>query len=242
MVTLDAVWRVSRVATTASTNADVAAAARAGEPEGYVLAADQQTAGRGRLGRSWSSPPGTSLSVSALLRPGTPVTTWSWLPLLVGVATVEAVHAVSAVDAVLKWPNDVLRDGRKLAGILVERVETSAGPAAVAGMGMNIGWAPEYAASLADTLVTRDDVLDAVLSRLADRYQRWSADPYGPDLATAYREACVTLGRQVRVELPGGSAISGRAVGIDDAGRLILSTSSGQRVVGAGDIVHLRPL
>ena len=169
IVTLDAVWRVSRVASTASTNADVAGAARAGEPEGYVLVADEQTAGRGRLGRSWSSPPGTSLSVSVLLRPaGPPATMWSWLPLLVGVATVEAVRAVSADDAVLKWPNDVLRDGRKLAGILVERVETPVGPAAVAGVGMNLAAAPEHAASLVDTGASRDRVLDAALSRVPE--------------------------------------------------------------------------
>jgi BirA family biotin operon repressor/biotin-[acetyl-CoA-carboxylase] ligase len=242
IVTLDAVWRVSRVASTASTNADVADVARAGEPEGYVLVADEQTAGRGRLGRSWSSPPGTSLSVSVLLRPsGPPATMWSWLPLLVGVATAEAVRAVSAVDAVLKWPNDVQRDGRKLAGILVERVETPVGPAAVAGVGMNITSAPEPAASLADTGVTRDGVLDAMLSRLAEWYQRWLAEPGGGGLAEAYRQVCGTLGQQVRVELPGDSAITGRAIGIDDAGRLILSTSAGERIVGAGDIVHLRP-
>lgn len=235
-------WRVSRVASTASTNADVAEAARAGEPEGYVLVADEQTAGRGRLGRSWSSPPGTSLSVSVLLRPGEPpAAMWSWLPLLVGVAAVEAVRAVAAVDAVLKWPNDVQRAGHKLAGILVERVETPVGPAAVAGVGMNITSAPDAAASLADTRVTRDEVLDAVLSRLADWYQRWLAEPGGSDLAEAYRKACVTLGRQVRVELPGGRAITGLAIGIEEAGRLVLSTSAGERVVGAGDIVHLRP-
>ena len=235
-------WRVSRVVSTASTNADVADAARAGEPEGYVLVADEQTAGRGRLGRSWSSPPGTSLLLSALLRPsGPPAAMWSWLPLLVGVATVEAVRAACAADAVLKWPNDVQRDGRKLAGILVERIETPVGPAAVAGVGMNITSAPEPAASLADTGVTRDGVLDALLSRLADWYQRWLAQPGASDLAAAYRQACGTLGQQVRVELPGGSAVTGRAVGIDEAGRLVLSTSAGERIVGAGDIVHLRP-
>ncbi|HEX6338300.1 MAG TPA: biotin--[acetyl-CoA-carboxylase] ligase, partial [Jiangellaceae bacterium] len=159
----------------------------------------------------------------------------------VGVAAVEAVRAVAAVDAVLKWPNDVQRDGRKLAGILVERVETPVGPAAVAGVGMNITSAPEAAASLADTGVTRDEVLDAVLSRLADWYQRWLVEPGGSDLAAAYRKACVTLGRQVRVDLPGGRAITGRVIGIDEAGRLVLATSAGERVVGAGDIVHLRP-
>jgi BirA family biotin operon repressor/biotin-[acetyl-CoA-carboxylase] ligase len=233
---------VSRVASTGSTNADVAAAARAGEPEGFVLVADEQTAGRGRLGRGWSSPPGTSLSVSVLLRPPRPPTTgWSWLPLLVGVAAREAVRDVAAVDAALKWPNDVQRDGRKLAGILVERVETLRGPAAVAGIGMNITAAPEGAASLSDTGVTRDGVLDALLARLAAWYQRWVSAPDGPELPEAYRRACATIGQRVRAELPGGGTITGRARAIDPDGRLVLSTAAGDRVIGAGDIVHLRP-
>ncbi|HEU4539927.1 MAG TPA: biotin--[acetyl-CoA-carboxylase] ligase [Jiangellaceae bacterium] len=232
---------MSRVASTASTNADVADAARAGEPEGYVLVADEQTAGRGRLGRRWSSPPGTSLSVSVLLRPAdVPATAWSWLPLLLGVAAVEAVRDSAAVEAVLKWPNDVQRDGRKLAGILVERVETPTGPAAVAGIGMNIAAAPEDAVSLADTGAGRDVVLDALLTRLAAWYQRWLAAPGGAELAEAYQHACGTLGRHVRVVLPGGGTITGRATGIDADGRLVLSTPNGECTIGAGDIIHLR--
>ncbi|MFW6091869.1 MAG: biotin--[acetyl-CoA-carboxylase] ligase, partial [Actinomycetota bacterium] len=126
---------MSRVASTGSTNADVAAAAAAGEAEGYVLVADRQIAGRGRLGRPWSSPAGSSLSVSCLLRPPPTVGPghWSWLPLLVGVAAVEAVRDAAGVEPRLKWPNDVLLDGAKLAGILVERVE---------GTGTPPGWAP----------------------------------------------------------------------------------------------------
>ncbi|HEX6326322.1 MAG TPA: biotin--[acetyl-CoA-carboxylase] ligase [Jiangellaceae bacterium] len=232
-------WRVSRVASTGSTNADVAAAARAGEPEGYVLVADEQTAGRGRLGRPWSSPPGTSLSVSVLLRPPLP-TGWSWLPLLVGVAAREAVGDVAAVDAALKWPNDVQRGGRKLAGVLVERVDTPQGPAAVAGIGMNITSAPAGAAALSDTGVTRDGVLDALLARLAAWYQHWVSAPDGPELPEAYRRSCATIGQQVRVELPGGASITGLARDIDSDGRLVVSTASGDEVVGAGDIVHLR--
>jgi BirA family biotin operon repressor/biotin-[acetyl-CoA-carboxylase] ligase len=177
-----------------------------------------------------------------LLRPsGLPTRAWSWLPLLVGVAAVEAVGDAAAVDAVLKWPNDVQRDGRKLAGILVERADTPAGPAAVAGIGMNITSAPEDAASLADTGATRDDVLTALLARLATWYRRWLLTPGGPELAEAYRLSCGTLGQHVRVELPGGGTITGRAAGIDADGRLVLSTSAGERAIGAGDIVHLRP-
>ncbi len=180
--------------------------------------------------------------MSVLLRPTElPATTWSWLPLLVGVAAAEAVRDVAGVDAVLKWPNDVQREGRKLAGILVERIDTPTGPAAVAGIGMNITSAPDDAASLADTGTTRDGILTALLSRLGDWYQKWLPDPAGPELQAAYRRACGTLGQQVRVELPGGGTINGRATDIDADGRLVLSTSDGERAIGAGDIVHLRP-
>lgn len=235
-------WRVHRVASTGSTNADVAAAAQAGEPEGYVLVADEQTAGRGRLGRSWSAPAGTSLSVSILLRPGpVPANRWSWLPLLVGVATVEAVQDAAGVQPTLKWPNDVLLGGGKLAGILVERVDTAGGPAAVAGIGINVAAAPDRAASLAATGVSRDAVLDALLARLERRYAAWRADPGAGDLADAYRTACETLGLDVRAELPGGAVLIGRALSVDDAGRLVIGTATGRRAVGAGDVVHLRP-
>lgn len=235
-------WRVQRVASTGSTNADVAAAARAGEPDGYVLVADEQTAGRGRLGRAWSAPAGTSLSVSILLRPDpVPASRWTWLPLLVGVAAVEAVRDTAGVQPTLKWPNDVLLDGGKLAGILVERVDTPGGPAAVAGVGINVSAAPGGAASLVTTGVSRDAVLEALLARLEQRYAAWHADPDAPDLAAAYRSACETLGLDVRVELPGEGVLTGRALSVDAAGRLVIATATGRRAVGAGDIVHLRP-
>src|SRR5215469_17975770 len=117
---------------TGSTNADVAAAARAGTPEGLVVVAEQQTAGRGRLDRRWESPPRAGLAFSVLLRPAVPASRLGWLPLLAGVALVEAVRRQAEVDAVLKWPNDLLVDERKCAGILAEAVPEPA-PAAVLG-------------------------------------------------------------------------------------------------------------
>jgi BirA family biotin operon repressor/biotin-[acetyl-CoA-carboxylase] ligase len=239
------VWRIHRVETTGSTNADVAAAAAAREPEGFVLIADQQTQGRGRLGRPWTSPPGSSLSVSVLLRPfEVAAASWPWLPLLVGVAAVEAVRDAAGVDARLKWPNDVLLDGGKLAGILVERIETADGPAAVAGVGMNITSAPVpelTAASLAETSATRDAVLTALLDRLATHYGQWRADPAGSALIEKYRQLCDTIGLDVRVELPGGATVAGRAAGVDTSGGLVVATGDGHEVVSAGDVVHVRP-
>ena len=138
-------WRqLRRVATTGSTNADLVALAAAGEPAGLVLVADEQTAGRGRLGRGWTAPPGSGLTFSVLLRPHRAAAHLGWLPLLTGLAVVEAVRSVTGVPAELKWPNDVVVRGDggegKLAGILAERL---GGPGAgagavVVGVGLNV--------------------------------------------------------------------------------------------------------
>jgi BirA family biotin operon repressor/biotin-[acetyl-CoA-carboxylase] ligase len=129
-------WREIRVvAQTGSTNADLLAAARAGEAEGLVLVAEAQTAGRGRLGRRWQSPPGTALTFSVLLRPaGVPAASLGWLPLLAGVAVASAVTEVTAVETRLKWPNDLLVGPAKLGGILAEGWDG----AIVVGAGINV--------------------------------------------------------------------------------------------------------
>ncbi|MBB5788333.1 biotin--[acetyl-CoA-carboxylase] ligase [Jiangella mangrovi] len=246
-------WTVHRVATTGSTNADVAAAARSGAAEGYVVVADHQSAGRGRLDRRWEAPPGTALAMSFLLRPdGVPVARWPWLPLLAGVAVVEAVAAAAGASAVLKWPNDVLLDGGKLAGILTERVDTPSGPAAVVGIGLNVlqtaDQLPPGGVSLASAGAgaAPDAVLDAVAPALGERYAGWRAaggDPLASGLAADYASRCDTVGRDVRAELPGGDAVEGRATGVDGSGRLLIATPAGGDpvAVGAGDVVHLRP-
>jgi BirA family biotin operon repressor/biotin-[acetyl-CoA-carboxylase] ligase len=241
-------WRIERLPETGSTNADVAAAARAGASEGLVVAADHQTAGRGRLGRSWETPRGSGLAVSFLLRPaGVPTHRWPWLPLLAGVVVVEALRIHPGVEAALKWPNDVLLDGVKLAGILAERVETGAGPAAVVGVGVNVSAAPEGATSLAahtGRSVDPEAVLAALVDRLGARYGSWRQRDGDPDawLAAAYAGLCDTLGHEVRAELPGGAGVEGRAVDVDATGRLVVLTATGAVAVGAGDVVHLRPV
>ncbi|WP_166349235.1 biotin--[acetyl-CoA-carboxylase] ligase [Phytoactinopolyspora limicola] len=249
-------WQVRRVETTGSTNVDVAELARAGAPEGTAVVADHQSAGRGRLDRTWQSPPGTGLAVSFLLRPVDVATThWPWLPLLVGVAAADAVVGLCGVRAALKWPNDVLVGELKLAGILVERVDTPAGPAAVAGVGLNVGQRRAELPPTGTSLrvegaagVGRDDVLTALGEQLARRYEAWldvGGDPQaGPEggLAQAYRQRCATLGQRVRVELPGGRMAEGVATGLDESGRLLLDTGGRPLAVGSGDIVHLRPV
>ena len=128
-------WREVRVvAETGSTNADLLAKARAGAAEGLVLVAEAQTSGRGRMGRRWISPPRRALTFSVLLRPAAPVGLLGWVPLLAGVAVASALEQAAGVGARLKWPNDVLVDDAKIAGILAERW----GNAVVIGTGINV--------------------------------------------------------------------------------------------------------
>jgi BirA family transcriptional regulator, biotin operon repressor / biotin---[acetyl-CoA-carboxylase] ligase len=234
-----------------STNAELAARARAGEQAGVVLVADHQSAGRGRLDRTWVTPPGSALTFSALLDPGpVPVARWPWLPLLVGIAVAEGVRRVGEVDCTLKWPNDVLVGDRKLAGILVERVERSAGAVAVVGVGLNVSMTEqELPVPTATSLelegaatTDRTVVLREVLRSLEALFVQWRADlgDASRGLVDSYVRRCGTLGRQVRVDLPDGEQLSGVATGIDTDGRLEVRTPEGPRILGAGDVVHVR--
>ena len=198
-----------------STNRLAAELARDGAADGLVIGTDHQTAGRGRRGRAWESRPGTSLLVSVVLRPVPPLVT-----LGAGLAAADACEAVAAVPVRLKWPNDVMSADGKLGGILSELV----GDAAVVGLGLNLGWAPTGAACLGPD-VDRDALLDAWLTGLD-----------GPgDVLLRYRERCSTLGRRVRVELP-GETIEGVADEVDEDGRLVVDG----RPIAAGDVLHLR--
>lgn len=246
-------WTELRVVPeTGSTNADLAELGRAGAGEGYVLVAERQTAGRGRLGRHWESPARAGLAVSVLLRPaGVPAAGYGWLPLLAGVALAQAVRRVADVDAVLKWPNDLLVGGRKCAGILAESVPAGADPAVVLGIGLNTTLRePELPHPQATSLALagaacsdRDPLLRALLRDLAGWYARWrraGGDADRSGLREAYLFHCATVGRQVEVHLPDGQLVTGRATGVDADGRLCVETGSGVRSIAAGDVVHLR--
>jgi BirA family biotin operon repressor/biotin-[acetyl-CoA-carboxylase] ligase len=237
-----------------STNALVAERAQAGAAEGLVVVAEHQTAGRGRLDRTWETPARSALTFSVLLRPTAPTQTWPWLPLLAGYAVDKALKALG-FEAAVKWPNDVLLDGRKVAGILVERVETPAGPAAVIGVGVNVGMTAEElpvpdATSLAvaagSTGPDRTVLLVDVLASLWEAYTAWQegGDLGGMRLAESYVAACATIGSEVRVELPSGGTLTGTATGIDPSGRLLVESSVdgtvGRTAVSAGDVVHVR--
>ncbi len=228
-----------------STNAFVLERARDGAPEGLVLVAEHQTAGRGRLDRAWVTPARSALTFSLLLRPGTEPSRWPWLPLLTGVSVQDAVGHGSR----LKWPNDVLLGDHKLAGILVELVETPAGPAAVVGIGLNVSTTVEElpvptatSLAIAGHHVDRTDLLAGILAELDRTYANWTQSRPGDEmLRTAYLRRCATIGQLVRVDLPSGESLTGTAVDVDHAGRLVVRSGGETTVVGAGDVVHVRP-
>ena len=256
---------------TGSTNADLLARALAGAPEGLVLAAEEQTAGRGRLGRTWVSPPRAALTFSLLVRPAVPPARRGWLPLLAGVAVASAVTAVTGVPTQLKWPNDVLAapapapaasagpsvsaglSAAKLAGILAE----AAGDAVVVGVGLNVSTEPGElpppgpgalaATSLriaGATALDREPLLAAILAGFERWYLAWrraDGDPGRCGLRAEYTRLSGTIGRRVRVELPGGNVLSGLAAGVEEDGRLLVRVSPDAELsVAAGDVVHLR--
>jgi BirA family biotin operon repressor/biotin-[acetyl-CoA-carboxylase] ligase len=249
-----ALWReIEVVESTGSTNADLLARALAGEPEGAVLAAEEQRAGRGRMGRTWTAPPRAALTFSLLLKPAVPPARLGWLPLLTGVAVAAAVTTVTGVETRLKWPNDLLAADAKLAGILAE----AAGDAVVVGIGLNVSTEPaEFPSPRSGALPAtslraaganapgREDILLAILEGFERWYRAWQqagGDPDRSGLRPAYIRLSATIGRTVRAELPGGQALSGPAVGVDSDGRLLVLLASGSEVaVAAGDVVHLR--
>lgn len=241
---------VEVVASTGSTNADLAARMRAGDGAGLVLVADHQSAGRGRFARRWEAPPGAAVAVSLGVAPRRPLPEWMWLSLLTGVAVARGIHRASGVDATLKWPNDVLIEGRKICGILSERVDGPYGPGCVVGFGINVALtAEELPVPTATSLllcgaeVDRADLVVEVLAEWSRMYRLWD-DGRLALLQQTYEEQCSTIGRDVRVLLgaPGGTerTVLGRAVGIDPSGAVLVRTDDGVEAYAAGDVTHLR--
>lgn len=235
-------WTVRLLAQADSTNA-VAAADPA--PRAIVVA-DHQTAGRGRLDRTWETPPGTALTFSAVVDPRLPDRQWPLLPLATALAVADAVRRASGLAPAVKWPNDLLLevDGeeRKVAGILLERVGAQRGPLAVIGIGINVGMRADQlpvptatSLAVAGARVDRTALLGHVAHALADVLGELASDPQG--VLARYRDACSTLGREVAVHLPDGTVLAGVAGTVDDEGRLVVDG----RAVGAGDVVHVRP-
>lgn len=220
-----------------STNRVVLDLARAGAPEGVVVVAGHQTAGRGRHGRTWSAAPGSSLLVSVLLRPAPSSPDRPHLAVAaVALSARDACASVADLTPDLKWPNDLVVGDAKLAGVLAE----VAGDAVVVGLGLNVSGAGPWPAgavsaeSVAGRPVDPDALLAALLAALSARHGRWA------DIASEHRRACATLGRSVRVDLADES-FTGTAADITDEGHLLVDVGMCIRTVTAGDVVHLRP-
>jgi BirA family biotin operon repressor/biotin-[acetyl-CoA-carboxylase] ligase len=239
-------WTIRRFATLDSTNRWLLDEARAGAPAGLTVVADHQSAGRGRRGRAWDAPPGSSLLVSVLLRPTLAADRLHLLTMAAALALADAVERVADVRAGLKWPNDLVIGDRKVAGLLAEADLSAGGEvrALVLGVGCNVQWdefPPELTAVAtacnleAGAPVDRARVLDAFLDRLGVRLGALD------QVVADYEARSATLGRRVRVDL-GEEVVEGEATGVDDHGRLLLRLQGGAvRAVAVGDVVHLRP-
>lgn len=249
---------LTRLATATSTNEVLATSARTGAPDGAVVVADEQSAGRGRRARRWIAPPGSSLLCSVLFRPQLATDQLHNLSSIVGLAALYACHSFGAKDVSLKWPNDLISPQGKVAGVLAEVVSTSP-VAVVVGIGVNLFWPPDWPPAddqeglatllkdattlerLARRVIARDEFLDAFLDQLDSLYEQL-VSPSGADLvAEQYRSWCSTLGARVRVETPTGTFV-GKAVGISTDGLLEVDCDGVAKSVTVADVVHLRAI
>ncbi len=241
------------VAETGSTNTDLVARAADRPLQELALAADHQSAGRGRLARQWLAPPGQNLLLSVLARPRCPAHRWPLATSAMAVAVVDATAAFGSTRAGIRWPNDVVVEGGrapgKLAGVLAELVVDAEGPAAiVVGVGLNVGWPVEAdaraslaATSLAactDDTPAREAILAAVLAEFEATMTIVENDPRR--LRELHLERSLTVGREVRVARADGTTIEGRAVDIDEDGRIVVRVAGVDEALSAGDVTHLR--
>jgi BirA family transcriptional regulator, biotin operon repressor / biotin---[acetyl-CoA-carboxylase] ligase len=224
-----------------STNAAAMALAREDAPEWTIVAAGHQTAGRGRLGRTWTSEPGSSLLFSFVLRPRMEPERAPLLTLLAGAAMANACSE-NGRDVGCKWPNDLLLDNEKVGGILVEAsVAAGALEFVVVGAGVNVGDPPagvEGAAGLAG--VGHADLLTSFLAEFWHDYHYRRRRDFASAILDRYRPLCVTLGRRVRARTTGGAWVEGVAEDLDATGNLLVHTETGLETVGFGEVEHLR--
>lgn len=243
-------WRqLDVVAETGSTNADLLARAEAGaDIDGSVLLAEYQNAGRGRHGRQWTAPPRTQVALSVgVSGASVPHSGWGWLTLATGVAVADAL-AAAGVHAGLKWPNDVLVDGGKLAGILAEVAAPSR--MIVVGLGLNVSLTAEQAPDpvatsllmLGSSATDRNALARTILRGLARRIDAWrTAGGADAALIADYQHYSLTLNSRVRASMPGDREVVGVARYVDETGRLCIDTGAQTVAISAGDITHLRP-
>ncbi|MFK0401635.1 biotin--[acetyl-CoA-carboxylase] ligase [Microbacterium sp. NPDC090225] len=246
----DVTPRVEYVPASASTNADLRVLAEdlVGWPHLSTLVTRNQTAGRGRLDRVWTAPDGAALAISVVVRVSVDPALRGWIPLIAGIAMADAVAAQLPAHTVgVKWPNDVLVDDHKICGILAEATVD----AIIIGAGVNTAMTAEQlpvptATSFAVQGVVADEdrlladylrELDALLTALVD-----AGDAVASGLHAAATDRITTLGRSVRVSLPGDRTLEGTARELDDEGRLVVRHGGADHPISAGDVVHVRPL
>lgn len=230
-------WQVRRVAETGSTNADMVVAAQGGAPHHSVLVADFQSRGRGRLDRQWEAAPGANLLTSLLFRPHlAPDRPMQQYTHMVGLAARAASRALADIVVDMKWPNDLLVDDRKLAGILAQGSDDFV----VVGIGINVAWSPEGAVCLRDVSGTGTiEPLDVLMRMLVeiDRLEALSV----ADMHREYVASLSTIGREVRIERVDGTFLEGRALDVQADGRLVVVDSCAvTHRVDVGDVTHLR--
>ena len=220
------------------------AAAAVGVDEGAVFLADVQAEGRGRAGRRWLAPPATAVMFSAVLRPPRALVREGSLALAVGLAVAEGIERAGGPATELKWPNDCLIQGRKVAGVLVEVPDGLTAPAAVVGIGCNVAWralAPSQRPPGAGTALDLEgpaldfgDVAFQLISSLDRRYRQWREGGFA-SMAEDWGRRLVWVGRSVEVDV-GGLLVKGQLVGVDPEGRLRLRTGTGETLIPAGDL------
>ncbi|HJT29769.1 MAG TPA: biotin--[acetyl-CoA-carboxylase] ligase [Pyrinomonadaceae bacterium] len=240
--------KVLRFESLPSTNTELARRASEGAAEGLVILADEQTAGRGRLQRAWSSPKGAGLYLSILLRPTIPHNLWPLITFMAALAVGDALREAAGVQTDIKWPNDLLSGERKICGILAESIDTPLGRAVILGIGINLtanAYPPELATvatSISEATgmePDREQILAAVLDTLSRWYPRL-AEPEQIVDAWSNRSSFAS-GKLVQVS-NGDDVWQGTTCGVEPDGALRLRTSSGEiKLVRAGDVYRIRP-
>jgi BirA family transcriptional regulator, biotin operon repressor / biotin---[acetyl-CoA-carboxylase] ligase len=220
---------------TGSTNATAVGMAEAGTPEWTLVAAGHQTAGRGRLGRSWTDKPGAALMFSLVLRPALDPDKAGLIPLLAGAAMAAAIHDVAGLDVRCKWPNDLLLGAAKVGGILVESsVVDGRLVHVIVGIGINLEPPADVDAAAGIGDADPEAVLTSFLRRFHTGYVRL---PEGA--ADAWSAVSATIGLSVEVARRDGPSIRGRAVAVDERGALVIETENGTETVTSGEVEHL---
>ena len=241
----DSYWRVSVIDVTGSTQNDLAVKVRSGySREGDVLVAEYQSAGRGRMDRSFVAPQQAAILLSFFISPLRQSEDWGWLPLLAGQAVSAAIDSQCNLSHVpkLKWPNDIVIDEKKVAGILSERVNTPEGAGAIIGIGINVDLRQEeLPISTATSLYlqgcidcNREDLIVAVLQSFTEHLKRWESKDN--ELMQEYEARSATINQRVRIESPTGALWQTTAIGIHPSGALILANGE---LLTVGDVVHL---